>query len=158
MTLSKQIAKQIKEVFLDGTWVATNYKTQLSDVSWAQAITKVNDLNTIADLAFHIDYYLDGLIRVFQGGTLDIKDKYSYDAPAIASEKDWELRLQKLFNDAETFAQLVEQMTDNEIMQPFVEEKYGNNFINIQAMIEHCYYHLGQIVLIKKLLKVNSKS
>jgi hypothetical protein len=26
-------------------------------------------------------------------------------------------------------------------------------YINIDAMIEHCYYHLGQIVLIKKLLK-----
>jgi hypothetical protein len=43
-------------------------------------------------------------------------------------------------------------MSDEELMQPFIEAKYGNNYINIQAMIEHAYYHLGQIVLIKKLL------
>ena len=158
MTLSSQIAKHIREVLLDGTWVATNYKVQLSDVSWKQATTKVSNLNTIADLAFHIDYYLAGLIRVFQGGVLDIRDMYSYDAPPISSKQDWENRKQKLFEDAETFANLVEQMSDETLMQPFVEEKYGNNYINIQATIEHCYYHLGQIVLIKKLLISSSES
>ena len=158
MTLSKQIAKQIREVLLDGTWVATNYKTQLSGLGWEQATVKVENLNTIAALAFHIDYYIAGLIRVFQGGPLDIKDKYSYDAPPITSQQDWEKRLQHLFDDAETFANLVEQMSEEALMAPFVEEKYGNNYINIQALIEHCYYHLGQIVLIKKLLNANSKS
>lgn len=156
MMLSSQIANQCREVLLNGTWVATNFKTQLSDISWEQATTKVDTLNTIAALTFHIDYYIDGLIQVFKGGSLDIKDKYSYDAPPINSQNEWELRLQKFWNDAETFASLVEQMTDDTLMQPFVEEKYGNNFINIQAMIEHCYYHLGQIVLIKKLMKINS--
>ena len=156
MNLTSQIAKQIREVLLDGTWVATNFKTQLSNVSWEQATTKVNSLNTIAALTFHIEYYIAGLISAFQDGTLDIKDKYSYDAPPITSQKDWEQRIQKLFDNAETLANLIEQMTDDTLMQPFVEEKYGNNYINIQAMIEHCYYHLGQIVLIKKLIKANS--
>ncbi len=153
MKLSTQIAKQFREVLLDGTWVATNFKVQLSDVSWEQATTKVASLNTIAALTFHIDYYIAGLIQVYEGGTLDIKDKYSYNAPSITSQNEWDQRLQKLWSNAETFANLVEQMPDNVLMQPFVEEKYGNNYINIQAMIEHCYYHLGQIVLIKKLLK-----
>jgi len=156
MNLAPQIAKQLREVMLEGTWVATNYKVQLQDVDWKQATTHVADLNTIAFLTFHIDYYLKGLIQVFQGGTLDIKDKYSYDAPPITSATDWEARKQKLFNAAETFANLIEQMSDDTLMLPFVEEKYGNNYINIQALIEHCYYHLGQIVLIKKLLKSNS--
>jgi len=156
MYLAPQIAKQLREVLLEGTWVATNYKVQLEDVDWKQATKKVADLNTIADLTFHIDYYLNGLIQVFQGEKLDIKDKYSYDAPPITSAKDWDLRMQKLFYDAETFATLIENLSVQDLMQSFVEEKYGNNYINIQAMIEHCYYHLGQIVLIKKLLKSNS--
>lgn len=158
MTLSKQIAQQISEVFLDGTWVATNYKTQLSDVNWENAITKIDSLNSIADLTFHVDYYLAGLIQVYEGGSLDIRDKYSFDAPPIKSQADWENRKQKLFEDAETFAQLIEKMSDETVMGPFVEAQYGNNYISIHATIEHSYYHLGQIVLIKKLLKANSKS
>ena len=152
MTLASQIAKQFREVMLHGTWVATNFKVQLTNINWEQATTKVGTLNTIATLTFHIDYYISGLIQVFQGGTLDIRDKYSFDAPSITSQKDWENRLQKLWNNAETLSNLIENLTDEALMQPFVEEKYGNNYINIQAMIEHCYYHLGQIVLIKKML------
>lgn len=156
MPLSTQIANQFREVLLHGTWVATNYKAQLTDVKWEQANTKVKPLNTIAALTFHIDYYIVGLIQVFQGGILDIRDKYSFDAPRITSQTDWEERLQKLWSNAETLAYLIEQMDDAALMQPFVEEKYGNNYSNIQAMIEHCYYHLGQIVLIKKLILANS--
>jgi uncharacterized damage-inducible protein DinB len=150
------MANQIREVLLNGTWVATNYNMQLSDVDWKQATSKVADLNTIAALTFHIDYYLDGLNRVFQGGSLDIRDQYSYDAAKITSEEDWERLKHNLIKDTEIFANLVEKMTEEELMAPFVEDKYGNNYVNIQALIEHCYYHLGQIVLIKKLLKTNS--
>ena len=154
MTLSKQIARQIREVLLDGTWVATNYKTQLSDITWKEATNKVGSYHTIAVLTFHIDYYLSGLIQVFKGGNLDIKDEHAFDAPAINSEEEWNQRIQKLLSNAEIFANIVEQISDETLMQPFKEEQYGNNYINIQALIEHCYYHLGQIVLIKKLLKV----
>ena len=94
MTLSKQIAYQIREALLNGTWVTTNYKAQLEDVDWKLATTKVVDLNTIAALTFHIDYYIAGLIRVFQGGSLNIRDKFSYDAPQITSATDWEERKQ----------------------------------------------------------------
>ena len=31
-------------------------------------------------------------------------------------------------------------------------EKYGNYFRNLTGIIEHLHYHLGQIVLIKKLI------
>ena len=158
MTLSKQISKQIREVLLDGTWVATNYKTQLSDVTWKEATKKIESYHTIAILTFHIDYYLSGLIQVFKGGSHDIKDEHAFNAPAINSEEEWKQRVQKLLKDAETFANIVEQISDETLMESFVEKQYGNNYINIQALIEHCYYHLGQIVLIKKLLKTNSIS
>lgn len=35
----------------------------------------------------------------------------------------------------------------------FSEEKYGSYFRNIDAMIAHSYYHLGQIVLLDKTIK-----
>ncbi len=36
------------------------------------------------------------------------------------------------------------------------KEEYGSYALNIEAQIEHSYYHLGQISLIKKILsKIN---
>jgi uncharacterized damage-inducible protein DinB len=153
MNLITQIANQFKEVQLSGTWVATNLKTQLSDVTWEQANTKIGSLNTIAALTFHINYYVAGIIQVFEGGSLDIRDKYSYDMPPVESQADWEKLLKKSFSDAERFALLVEQMTDEKLWTDFADEKYGNYYRNILGMIEHSYYHLGQIVLIKKLIR-----
>ena len=153
MKLTAQIAKQFREVHLNGNWVATNLKTQLSDVNWEQATTKIGSLNTIAALAFHINYYIAGVANVLEGGTLDIKDKHSFDLPPIETQEDWEKLLNKMWSDAERFASLVEQMPDEKLTENFVDEKYGNYHRNIHAMIEHSYYHLGQIVLIKKMLQ-----
>ncbi|MGE4513853.1 MAG: DUF1572 domain-containing protein [Chryseobacterium sp.] len=153
MSTTLQLAKRFREVVLDGLWIAnTNFKHQLSDVTWEQAITKIGSLNTIAMLTFHIDYYIAGLVHVFEGGALEIRDKYSFDLPPLESQQQWEDLLNKLWNDAERFATLLEQMPDSKMNEGFVDEKYGTYLRNIDGMIEHCYYHLGQITLIKKLL------
>ena len=153
MSLTTQIANQFREVQLNGTWVvATNLKSQLSDVNWKQATTKIGSLNTIAALTFHLNYYVAGVLKVLEGGSLDIRDKYSFDLPSIESQEDWEKLLNKSWSDAEKFANLIEQMPDEKLQENFAGEKYGNYFKNLNAMIEHSYYHLGQIVLIKKML------
>ena len=154
MKLTTQIAKQFREILLDGNWVAaTNYKVQLSDLTWKQATTKIGSLNTIAALTFHINYYLTGVLNVFKNGKLEIRDKYSFDLPPIKSKEDWEKLLNQMWKNAEEFAVLLEQMPDNKLDEIFVDEKYGNYHRNIDALIEHSFYHLGQIVLIKKMLQ-----
>ncbi|MEJ5055803.1 hypothetical protein [Sphingobacterium sp. MYb382] len=68
MKRNQFIAKRLRELFLDGKWIAnTNYKEQLESVNWQQATHKVASLNTIAALTFHVNYYLDGLLQVFRG-------------------------------------------------------------------------------------------
>ncbi len=153
MSTTSQLAKRFREVLLDGKWIAnTNFKEQLSDITWEQATTKIDSLNTIAMLTFHIDYYIAGLVNVFEGGDLEIKDKFSFDLPPIESQEQWENVLNKLWQDSEKFATLLEQMPDSKLDEVFVDEKYGTYLRNIDGMIEHAYYHLGQITLIKKMI------
>ncbi|MDR6921137.1 MULTISPECIES: DUF1572 domain-containing protein [Chryseobacterium] len=153
MSSASQLAKRFREVLLDGLWIAnTNYKNQLSDVSWEQAVTRVGSLNTIAMLTFHIHYYIAGVKNVLEGGELEIKDQFSFDLTPIESQEQWEELLNKLWTDSERFALLVEQIPDDKIDEVFVDEKYGTYRRNIDGMIEHAYYHLGQITLIRKLL------
>lgn len=153
MSTVLQLAKRFREVLLNGLWIAnTNFKDQLKDITWEQAVTQIGSLNTIAMLTFHIDYYIAGLINVFEGGGLEIRDQYSFDLPPVESQEQWEVLLNKLLSDVERFAVLLEQMPDAKMNEPFVDEKYGSYLRNIDGMIEHCYYHLGQITLIRKLL------
>lgn len=153
MSTTSQLAKRFKEVMLDGLWIAnTNFKDQLNDVTWEEATTKIADLNTIAMLTFHIDYYIAGLVNVFEGGDLEIRDQFSFDLPPIESQEQWETLLNKLWNDSEKFANLLEQIPDSQLNEVFVDEKYGTYLRNIEGMFEHAYYHLGQIALIKKMI------
>jgi uncharacterized damage-inducible protein DinB len=156
MENTKQLAKRFREVILNGTWVAnTNFKDQLSNLDWKISTTEIKSLNTIAILAQHIHYYINGINQVFNGGTLDIRDQFSFDFPAMQSQEDWETFLSRFWSDAETFAAMIEQMPDEKLKQVFVDEKYGTYQRNIDGMIEHSYYHLGQIVLLKKMIANN---
>ena len=158
MSRIESITNRLNEVFLNGIWIAnTNYKLQLQAVTPEQAIHKIGNLNTIAALTYHINYYLAGLLQVFDGGKLEIKDKYSFDLSEIQSEKDWEQLVNNFLTNAEKFISRVQQMPDERLDAPFADEKYGTYLRNIEGVIEHSYYHLGQISLIKKLISTTSQ-
>ena len=151
--MQTHLAKRLREVLLDGKWIAnTNFKEQITSINFEQANTKLGSLNTIAQLTFHITYYLKGVLQVFEGGTLDIRDKYSFDMPALRSENDWQNLVNDFMKYAEAYIQQVEKMDEAQLQQPFVKEEYGTYLRNIEAQIEHSYYHLGQITLINKLI------
>lgn len=148
-----KLANRFREVILNGTWIAnTNFKNELSKINWKIAIKKSENLNSIAALAQHIHYYIKGIKNVFLGGPLEISDKYSFDFPEIQSEEEWLNFLAEFWKDSEELALLIETMEETKLNAYFVEEKYGSYYRNIDAMIEHSYYHLGQIVLINKIL------
>lgn len=156
MKRTEMLAKRFREVILNGTWIAnTNYKDQLDNIDWQMAMKKSDSLNTISALAQHIHYYIKGIENVFNGGSLDIRDKYSFDFPTIKSETQWEAFLIKFWNDTENLAILIEQLPDGKLDEDFADQKYGTYQRNIEGMIEHSYYHLGQIGLIKKILAKN---
>ena len=153
MKTSKDLASRLREVLLEGHWIAnTNFKEQITNTNWKQAVEKLEGLNTIASLTFHINYYLKGVLNVFQGGDLVIKDKYSFDMPEISSESEWLDLVNEYLNSAELFISHVERMDDQQLSQSFVKDEYGSYSRNIEAQIEHSYYHLGQMVMIKKLV------
>jgi uncharacterized damage-inducible protein DinB len=151
VTISSQIAKQFREVYFGGNWTSVNFRDVLSDVNWIQATTKVNSFNTIAALIFHTNYYVSEVLKVLKGGTLEAHDKYSFNVAAIDSAKTWTELLDKMWKDAEEFARLVEELPETKLSQIFSDPKYGTYYRNLHGIIEHNHYHLGQIVLIKKL-------
>ncbi len=156
MTRNIALAKRLREVLLSGQWIAnTNYMEQIQSVTWQQAIQKVGELNTIAALVYHVNYYLGGLLDAFKTGKLEIKDKYSFDLPPIESEDEWNQLVSTFLDNSEKFAAHIEQMDDNKFDEPFFCEKYGTFLRNIEGVIEHSYYQLGQISLIRKMILHN---
>lgn len=151
--MQKRLANRLNEVLLSGTWIAnTNFKDQITKVTWQEATKQIENLNTIALLTFHINYYLQGILEVLNGGELTIKDKYSFDIPKIDSEETWQNLVKTFITNAEAFVNCVEKMDESKLKLPFVKQEYGSLQRNIEGVIEHSYYHLGQVSLIRKML------
>ena len=158
MNLSKQLAKHFREIHFGGNWTCSNLKDQLADVTWQQAITPVHSFNTIATLTYHVTYYVSAVLKVLEGGPLHAKDELSFNHPSITCEEDWKTLQEKAWIDAEAVAALIEELPESRLWEDFTDIKYGIYYRNLQGIIEHMHYHLGQIVILKKLIQQTDKS
>jgi uncharacterized damage-inducible protein DinB len=153
MTTPAQIAKGLRTFQKGSNWTDSSLNEHLKDLSWEDATRQVYDLNCIALLVHHMNYYLNAVFHVLKGNPLQSKHEESLQYPPIQSQQDWENLVQKNFQDAEDFATLIEQLTEEQLWKEFPDGRSGNYYYHIQGSIEHCYYHLGQIVVIKKILR-----
>lgn len=152
MNYSEEIARHLRQVHTGGNWTSSNLKEVLATVTWQQTTTRVGSCNTIAALTFHINYYIAEVTKVLQGRPLAAKDEYSYAVPEITSAEMWETLVQKTLHDAEVFASLIAELPENRLCEYFTDEKYGTYYRNLQGIVEHTHYHLGQIAVLKKLV------
>jgi hypothetical protein len=158
MNLSSQIAKHFREIYFGGNWAVSNLKDHLSDVNWQEATRKIYSFNTIATLTFHSSYFVGALLQVLKDKLLTANDKYSFNHPPIHSQEDWNNMLNRIWDEAQQAADLIEQLPEEKFQEDFADKKYGNYYRNIHGIIEHAHYHLGQIVLIKKLIREENES
>lgn len=152
MQLTSQIAKHFREVHIGGNWTGVSLKDALDGVTWQQATAKVHNLNTIATLIFHINYYTSAVLKVFRGEPLNAHDRFAFDVPPVNSDEDWQQLVKKAFDEAELLAAEIEKMDEIKLFKDLADPKYGNYYRNIHGIIEHTHYHTGQISLIKKIL------
>ena len=153
-TLPHLLAQHFRAAYFGGNWTERDLRGLLTNVSWQQAVTPAQDLNTIAVLVFHIHYYTKAQLRVLEGGALAASDKLAFTPPPITSTADWQTLLQNTWAEAERFIERLEALDPAQLHAPFCDPKYGTYYANLQGNLEHLYYHLGQIALLKKLLKI----
>lgn len=153
MYTAEQIAKALRDVHFGGNWTCSNLRDQLADVSWVEANTRVHGLNTIVALVYHINYYVSAVLKVLDGGPLDASDKYSFDHPPLNSKEDWEQLLSKAWSEAESLAARIALLSGSMLEADFTDAKYGSYYRNLQGIVEHTHYHLGQIAVVKKIMR-----
>lgn len=152
LRLHQKIAQSTHAFYFGPNNIGPNFRDLLTDVSYATATRKIGDHNSILALTYHIHYYIRGLTEVLEGGPLAIRDIYSFDHPPVTNEAEWQTMLATTWQEAEQYIAYLEKLTEEQIFGPFVEIKYGTYYDNLNGIITHCYYHLGQIALLKKLM------
>ena len=153
MNLPPLLAKHLKETFFGGNWSDVHLEQAIAGLTWQEATTSVYGLNTIAALVYHINYYVEAILKVLTGNPLDSSDKYAFDLPPIASDESWIELIERTRQAVQKLCGLIEQLPESQLWETFSDSKYGTYYRNLQGLIEHSHYHLGQIVVLKKILQ-----
>jgi hypothetical protein len=147
------LAKNIEDFHFGGNWTDVNLRASLEGLDWQDVQKKIGSLHTIAELVYHIHYFIAVAKRVLEGRPLEGKDAESFDVPVFRSQQDWDLFLDQVWVDGREFARLIRQLPDDRLNDYFTDQKYGTYQRNLFGILEHSHYHLGQIVLLKKLIQ-----
>lgn len=147
------IAKQLHDAYYGVNWTWSNVKEVLADVTWQEANKQVYGCNSIASLVYHFSYYIPQQLAVLNGGALEGNDKASFECPTIQSAQDWQDILNKIFAHVDEMVAKLQTLDDAVWANDFVDKKYGSYYRNISGMIEHVHYHLGQVVILKKVIR-----
>jgi uncharacterized damage-inducible protein DinB len=145
MTIAQHLAQHIRQAFTGGSWTTVSVQKMLEPISLEQAQQVHIGNNSILKIVQHFNYYFPIQLSVLQGGPLIGKDAESWQQAALLDETAWQQYKQEMLDVAEQFAQQVESLSDEQLLQPFDDEKYGSVYRNIAGVVEHLYYHLGQI-------------
>jgi uncharacterized damage-inducible protein DinB len=156
MKITESIAQHLMEVFEGGNWTDVNMNAALRDINYreATAVTKAS-YNTIAALVYHISFYNEIVLKRLQGISPVIGNANGFDLPPIKNEHDWTKLKEKCFQSARDLAAAVLKFPEERLFELTVTG-HSTNYKTLHGVAEHAHYHLGQIVLLKKLIKTPS--
>lgn len=157
MKLIGHIAQHIIDVHMGDNWTDVNIKNTLQNISLKEAITVTNaSANTIAALLHHITFYNEVVLERLKGNIPFISDANGFDVPALNKENDWLDLQEKNYQSAQNLVEAVKQFSEEKLFEPVIANS-SSVYKTLHGVIEHTHYHLGQMVIIKNLIKFRAR-
>ena len=153
MKITEHITKHITEVFEGNNWTEITVNATLQDVTYKEAtIVTPATPNTIAALLFHLDFYNEVVISRLHNIDPVIDDHNGFNVPPIESEKQWSQLQEKAFASTAKLAAMVSNFPEEKLFTP-TQPGLSTYYKTFHGIAEHTHYHLGQIMLLKKLIR-----
>ncbi|MGN6265798.1 MAG: DinB family protein [Ginsengibacter sp.] len=153
MKIAELIATHLEEAFAGNNWSDVNVKDTLDGITFQEATTVTRaSSNTIAALLYHMTFYNRAIRQRLQGLEPEVSAANGFDLPPIISEYDWEQLKKNAFHTVNELANAIRNFPDERLGEENPAGK-GSFYKKLQGIIEHNYYHLGQIVILKNLIK-----
>ena len=152
MSESKRVSNLYQSIYNGNPWLEVTLANTLENVTAEQAYRKINpNLNTIWEIVNHLIQWRRNILRRVQGEIITTPN-HNYFVPILdSSEASWEQSLQSLAKSQEMWNACLSDFNDADFEK--IDQNNNHNFYeDIHGIIQHDVYHLGQIVILKKLL------
>lgn len=150
MSKSALIACRIHTLFFGPNWTETSLSELIQSHSFAEFTNSKVGTNSAAAVLFHIHYYQKVQLAVLQWGSLTAKDSKSFHHPNWSEESDWLQFGSAVIDTGIELEATIAQLPETIWSEPFVKGEYGSYETNFLGMLEHSYYHFGQLLLALK--------
>ncbi|MBL8205822.1 MAG: DinB family protein [Blastocatellia bacterium] len=162
MPETKRIADQLKRAYEGPAWHGPSLLEALSGVTARQALARpIPNTHSIWQLVLHIAAWMDAVRERIENGP--VREPADGDWPEITdtSETGWQATLDLLTQRQQALLSVLTNLTDEQLKRrlgaehdPPTASGYSA-YYNLHGVIHHNLYHVGQIVLLKKLLQEN---
>lgn len=147
-----RIIKLFMDLYDGSPWLGVNWIDTLKTVSVEKASIRIaEDRNTIWEILNHVIHWRRNVQQRLQGDTITTPD-HNYILPVTdTSSKAWQLTLEEFKLSQQKWLDFIERFDENQF-----SNIYPNNHMtyyeHIHGILQHDAYHLGQIVLLAKLI------
>lgn len=153
MRVTEAIAQHLLDAQEGNNWTEVDLAHTLRDVTLAEATTRTPaSPNTIAALVHHLAFWHRVMVRRTQGLPTTIGPANGFDGPTPRTEAEWAALRADVTQAGRELAAAIRSFPEDRLTDPILP-KYSSAYKNLQGAVEHLHYHLGQLVLLKNLVR-----
>lgn len=147
----KKISVLLKETAESDNWTGINVKQALENITRDIAVKRIHDKHlNIAELLAHLSCWNKVMINRLDGIKYEPAPDEDFPTHSKLTEKSWEKIKQDFFKSIHQLIEKIESKKDNLIDEPMFKGS-SSGYRNLYGQVAHLHYHLGQIVLLKKI-------
>lgn len=152
MNLTQLIAQHILETFEGGNWTDVNISDTSKEVTYKEAvIITAASPNSIASLVHHIMFYNEVVLERLKGINPQIDETNGFNVPAIQSEEEWQNLQASCRKSFRILGGAVNALSEERLSE-LSPNSTSTIYKTLHGVVEHAHYHLGQIIILKKII------
>lgn len=152
MKETKRIAQLFEDLYDGEPWIDETLQRTLKNISVEKAAIKISPgRNSIWQIVNHLISWRENVLQRVQGKVIVTPENNYFDEIKDASEKAWQETHRRLRDSQKKWITFLLE-SDGKTFEKIYPKNGLSYYSNIHGIIQHDAYHLGQIVLLSKLI------
>jgi uncharacterized damage-inducible protein DinB len=152
MKEAKRIKKLFEDLYDGSPWIDVTIMDTLKSISAQRAAKKIAPgRNSVWQIVNHIIAWRENVLLRVQGNKIVTPNNNYFIEIDNVSEAEWQKTLERLANSQDQWIRFLENFDESKFETIYPSNKMSY-YEHIHGILQHDAYHLGQIVLLSKLV------
>jgi uncharacterized damage-inducible protein DinB len=152
MNETERLLSLFEKLYDGSPWIDVNLVSTLEALDAARAGKRpLSNANTIWEIVNHLIHWRMNVLARVQGQVIQTPENNYFEPVADTSDQAWVGTLHRLEDSQKQWTEFLESL-EAEALDDLYPANQMTYYEHMQGIIQHDAYHLGQIVLLSKLV------